>query len=148
MAVASQITGKTGSVTIGDKVFTIMPLTQREERRLRLDWEALAKTKQSKRIREAFAIASMAPSELLAQAAAARVVDRFMTDIDDEAWMEARDCPEGVAIELFHRCRKTHPDATLDSFRLIVNSVNYEDVDDQIRKATSTNVAAAGEDPK
>lgn len=62
--------------------------------------------------------------------------------VSDDYLAEFRQSAAGVIEEMYVRTRKSHPDATIDDFRAVINDANALDVYFQIQDAISPKKAA------
>jgi len=140
--VSEQLAAAQGVVTIGPASFVVKALPFEEEVSLR----ALMRAKARDAWGPGSFYAQVMPAakfarengehrdaDLMVQAVAPLIAMRAGASEDaTDVW---RRTPDGVAFEVYHRTRDTHPDCTLQEIRAVVNEVNAGSVFAQVARA-------------
>lgn len=76
-----------------------------------------------------------AEADFMLRAATSMVLTR--AGVTDEVAEEFRRTPDGLALEMYHRTRETHPSVTEREFRAVINPVNAPDLFLKVVEAVS-----------
>ena len=127
-----------GIVEIAGKSFTVNELNAGEEMRLALLLRQLYQKQQGHAYRRVKEMIAEMPKEQQGYGVAECVRIEAQGELPGANAMElARTTPDGVALELWMRARKNHPEVTEAAFRAIVTEANCLDVySDMIRVLT------------
>lgn len=142
----------TGAVTIGPLVLVVQEMPIEAEVGLRAKLRALAR----EQLGPGSLMANVMPvvkwlREQKEHGDAARIVEivapmlAMRAGVSEDAAELYRQSPDGVAWELFYRTRKTHPDATREEFRAVINEVNALEVHIAILDAIAPKARTDGE---
>lgn len=133
-----------GTVRIGDRALTVLKLPARAEYGLGVAMAAACKESFGPGgyfQRAAKALAWLREQKMQAEWS---VAVRSITEMeglgsmpDAAAVEEFRQSPKGVALELFHRTRQTHPEVTLSELESVVTAANAPEVYQQIQQAVA-----------
>lgn len=140
-----QLAGAGGTVKLGDRLLYVEPLPHRQEQALLDDLRKLAKVQGTDFLKPMEPMLERLMSEAknrphvagwmqIAIETAARMTANGDLPGSDAAEV-ARRSPEGVALELWYRTRRTHPSITQPELAACITAVNAADVHWQIREA-------------
>lgn len=131
------IIGDPVTVEINKRVFTIHPISLREERLVYGRWEELARKQITARRAQAYEVISAAPTQELRIAGMQELVRHTLQGdtVTPAMIQEAYRSPEGIALNLHARTRATHADVSLDDIRALITPVNARECHDALEDA-------------
>lgn len=129
MATIVDAAGGAATCEINQRVFTLAPISQREEMALWKQWEAIAREGDKARLAKTYEAIAMAPTPELRKAGMDAIVQASIagTPLDDSVVLDARRSARGVHAELYARTRKFHAGVGLEEIQALVNETNAEE---------------------
>ncbi len=134
----TEAAGGSATVEISERVFTLNPISNREEGLLGVQWEAIAVASVKQQDAETMAFIDSCPSaegrKAMYQTLAEKKIAREPPS-NFAIFSEARRSPDGIAAELFARTRKAHPELRVEDFQALLNPHNAAEAFDAILEA-------------